>query len=61
MNFFKNHTALRLVIMTVLFVAGLALTYYGWTLTGQLKGLYIMLLGLVFLLATLFVYNKAHS
>ena len=61
MNFWKNHTALRFVLIALFFVAGLVLTVVGWKMTGQLKGLGIMLLGIVFLLTALFVYNAAYK
>ena len=40
------------------FFAGLALVIYGWTLTGQMKGLGLMILGVILLLAALMVYNN---
>ncbi len=61
MNFLKNNTMLRLLIITVLFVAGLVLTFVGWKMTGQLLGLGLMILGIIFLLTALLVYNKSHS
>lgn len=59
MKFWKEHASLRLVIMIVFFVAGLALVAFGWTMTGEAAGLLIMLVGLTLLLAALLVYNKA--
>ena len=44
--------------MTGFFFVGLALVIYGWTLTGQMKGLGLMVLGVILLLAALLVYNK---
>lgn len=44
--------------MAVLFVAGIAMILGGWKLTGQMKGLLWMLLGLAALLAALGIYNK---
>ena len=61
MNFWKNHAALRAVLITLFFVVGLALTIAGWKMTGQLVGLGIMLVGMVFLLTALFVYNAPYS
>ena len=46
------------MLIAVLFVAGLALVIGGWTMTGQLKGLIIMLVGLALLIGALFIYNK---
>ena len=45
--FWKNHPALRMVLMLVLFVLSIALVTAGWKMTGQLAGLGIMLLQLV--------------
>ncbi len=61
MDFLKKFPKLRIIIMTVLFVAGLGLTFYGWSLTGQLLGLGLMLVGIVLLLTALFVYNKPYN
>ena len=44
--------------MLVSFVLGLFLLIYGWRLTGQLKGLGVMLAGVALVLATLALYNK---
>lgn len=57
MKFWKEHTALRLTLMAVLFAGGLALIVFGWSKTGELGGLGLMLLGIVALLAALAVYN----
>ena len=43
--FWKNHPALRILLMLVLFVLSIALVTAGWKMTGQLAGLGIMLLG----------------
>lgn len=48
--FWKNHPALRMVLMLVLFVLSIALVTAGWKMTGQLAGLGIMLLGVALLL-----------
>ncbi len=61
MNFLKNNEKLRLVIIAVLFLMGLVLTFAGWKMTGKLLGLGIMIVGIIFLLAALLVYNKANS
>lgn len=61
MNFWKDHNALRGVLIALFFVAGMVLTVVGWKMTGQLKGLIIMLIGIVCLLTALFVYNKPYS
>ncbi len=58
MQFWKEHTALRLVLMLVTFVLGIFLLIYGWKQTGQLGGLGLMLVGVALLLVTLALYNK---
>ena len=58
MEFWKNHAALRITVITVLFIIGLILVISGWKMTGQLVGLGIMILGVIFLLTALMVYNK---
>ena len=59
--FWKNHDKLRFVLIALFFVVGLALTVAGWSMTGKLAGLGIMCVGMVFLLAALFVYNAAYK
>ncbi len=61
MNFWKEHTTLRGVLIVLFFVIGMILTVSGWKMTGQLAGLGLMLVGIVFLLAALFVYNAAYK
>ena len=39
MQFWKNHPALRIVLMAVLFVVAMALVVGGWQMTGELAGL----------------------
>ena len=56
--YWKNHPALRMVLMLVLFVLALVLVVSGWKMTGQMKGLIIMLVGLALLICALFIYNK---
>lgn len=58
MQFWKEHTALRMILMLVTFVLGLFLLIYGWKQTGQLGGLGLMLVGVALLLVTLALYNK---
>ena len=57
----KNHEKLRMVLIALFFVLGLVLTVAGWKMTGELKGLGIMCVGIVFLLTALFVYNSAYN
>ena len=61
MNYWKEHTTLRGILILVFFVLGIVLTIAGWKMTGQLKGLVIMLVGIVCLLTALFVYNAAYK
>ena len=61
MNFWKNHTTLRSVLIAVFFVLGMILTIAGWKMTGKLEGLGLMLVGIVFLLTALFVYNAMYK
>lgn len=58
MNFWKEHTSLRVMIIAAFFVIGLVLVICGWKMTGKLAGLGIMLVGLVLLLSALMIYNK---
>ena len=59
-NFWKDHASLRAVLITIFFVLGLTLTIVGWKMTGKLEGLGLMLVGMIFLLTALFVYNAPH-
>lgn len=61
MNFWKNHAALRILLIALFFVVGLVLTFVGWKMTGKLEGLGIMCAGIVFLLTALFVYNALYK
>ena len=61
MNFWKDHTTLRAVLIALFFVIGMTLTIVGWKMTGKLLGLGIMLLGIIFLLVALFVYNAMYK
>ena len=58
MAFWKEHPALRIVLIAVLFVLAVTLVIVGWTMTGELAGLGIMILGVALLLAALAIYNK---
>ncbi len=59
MNFWKENGALRLLLMLIFFVGGLALVFIGWSMTGKIPGLLIMIVGLILLLTALFLYNAA--
>ena len=58
MNYWKEHTTLRMTLMVALFAAGVILTFTGWGMTGKMSGLGLMMLGLVLLLGALYLYNK---
>ena len=60
MNFWKEHTTLRGVLILLFFVIGMVLTIVGWKMTGKLEGLGLMLVGIVLLLVALFVYNAPY-
>ena len=59
--YWKNHPALRMILMLVLFVLALVLVVSGWKMTGQLAGLGIMLVGVALLLAVLAIYNATYQ
>ena len=48
------------MLILLFFVVGLALTLVGWSMTGKLEGLGLMLVGIVLLLTALFVYNAPY-
>lgn len=60
MNFWKEHTTLRGILILLFFVVGMVLTVAGWKMTGKLEGLGLMLVGIVLLLTALFVYNAPY-
>ena len=61
MNFWKEHATLRGLLIILFFVIGMVLTISGWKMTGKLEGLGLMLVGIIFLLVALFVYNAAYK
>ena len=61
MNFWKEHTTLRGMLIALFFAACMILTIAGWKMTGKLEGLGLMLLGIVLLLTALFVYNAPYK
>ena len=61
MNFWKEHATLRGVLILLFFVIGMVLTIAGWKMTGKLEGLGMMIVGIIFLLTALFVYNAAYK
>lgn len=54
---FKLNSKLRIALIIISFLAGLALVFLGWTFTGQMSGLIIMLGGVALLLLALLFYN----
>lgn len=58
MEFWKEHEKLRMVLIAILFAAGIAAVVGGWRLTGRLAGLGIMIAGTGLLVAALWIYNK---
>jgi multisubunit Na+/H+ antiporter MnhC subunit len=59
MSFLKEHVTFRITLMIIFFAVGMVLLLIGWKMTGRLLGLGLMLIGIVLLLTTLLVYNKA--
>ena len=57
----KKHFTLRMIVMLLFFISGLALVWIGWSMTGELAGLGWMLLGIVLLLTALLLYNKRYQ
>ena len=57
----KNQEKLRVFLIGLFFALGLILTFVGWKMTGKLLGLGIMCVGMVFLLAALFIYNALYN
>ena len=58
MKFWKEHTALRVSLISIFVICGIVLLIVGWKMTGKLSGLGIMLAGLALLLLALAIYNK---
>ena len=57
----KKLATLRVILIGLFFVAGIVLTIVGWKMTGELLGLGIMCVGVIFLLTALFVYNAPYK
>ena len=57
----KKLATLRVILISLFFVAGIVLTIVGWNMTGELLGLGIMCVGIIFLLTALFVYNAPYK
>lgn len=58
MKFWKEHVSLRLWLIAALFLAGMIFVIGGWKMTGDSIGLLLMIIGLVFLLTAIMIYNK---
>ena len=49
---------LRALLMLIFSIGGLVMVIYGWTLTGKMSGLILMIVGVILLLTALLLYNK---
>ena len=54
---FNADSKLRIILMILSLIGGLALVFLGWTFTGEMLGLIIMLAGVALLLLALLFYN----
>ena len=61
MKFWKEHAAFRISFVSVLAVIGLFLVIWGWTMTGKMAGLGIMLGGVALLLCGLGIYTAQYK
>ena len=52
---------LRAGLIALFFVVGMVLTVAGWKMTGKLEGLGLMMVGIIFLLTALLVYNAPYN
>ena len=57
MEFFKENPGIRMISILVSFVIAIFLVITGWQMTGQMAGLIKMMIGVVFLLVALKIYN----
>lgn len=57
MKFCKEHPAVRMILIGLFFVIGVALSLVGWRMTGELKGLILMIIGVFSFVLALWVYN----
>ncbi len=60
-KFWKEHVALRVTIIALTFILGMVFVVAGWKMTGELKGLGIMLGGVLLLLLSLYIYNRPYE
>ena len=61
MKFWKEHAAFRISLVSVLAAIGVFLVIFGWTMTGSMTGLIIMIVGLALLLSGLGIYNARYK
>lgn len=57
MEFFKQNPGIRVLLIIISFIIAIALVLIGWKMTGEMKGLITMIVGVAFLLVSLKVYN----
>lgn len=57
MKIFEDNPVVRIVSILICFIAGIALVLTGWKQTGELGGLFQMLVGVAGLLIALAIYN----
>ena len=60
-EYLREHTGVKIALITLFFIVGMALTLVGWKMSGDLTGLGIMIVGLVLLLIALYIYNKPYT
>ena len=61
MQFFKENPGIRIALIVVSFVIAIFLVITGWQMTGQMAGLIKMIIGVVFLLIALKIYNITYE
>ena len=61
MEFFKENPGIRIALIIVSFVIAIFLVITGWQMTGQMAGLIKMIIGVVFLLVALKIYNITYE
>ena len=60
-EYLREHTGVKIALITLFFIVGMALILVGWKMSGDLTGLGIMIVGLVLLLIALYIYNKPYT
>ena len=61
MEFWKENAKLRVLLIAISFIAGVALSVVGWRMAGQLAGLGLMILGVLLLVMALWFYNLPYQ